>query len=55
MRGGPLISVSSTVAGGKRTISDSRRYLGDERYEARAWQQSGGWGSAEIHRTAEFA
>jgi hypothetical protein len=23
--------------------------------EAGAWQQSGGWGSAEIHRTAEFA
>src|SRR5215216_352438 len=22
--------------------------------EARAWQQSGGWGSAEIHRTAGF-
>jgi len=33
MRGGPLISVSSTVAGWRSVrISDSRRYLGDERY-----------------------
>jgi hypothetical protein len=33
MRGGPLISVSSTVAGGGSVrISDTRRYLGNERY-----------------------
>jgi hypothetical protein len=55
MRGGPLISVSSTVAGEAYGSPTRAVTLEMNAMEARAWQQSGGWGSAEIHRTAEFA